>query len=290
MLYIGRSIRFNVSCAFVEIMSNSLIDTVARELERPRELSSRVLNYIGGTYGVDEDAIGAFLTTELKNLEDYEIDLILSPVFTPKITDEAIFAELLGSGNVPREQWAGLVRELVERPTHAQLVTPDGQLHSVPLREVTIERYVHRLRLEASIPESVFVLLNRIPSIEDRPMLRAIARRPVWEDRGTREILERYLDVVTDRGSYTLPDMMELLHLAENRKPASVQDLLASIPRWAEALREQIDAAGGPKQFFHQGVEAMHGGDRDQRRQDDIRLTAKEKELAFLHHLQNLLT
>src|SRR5215831_9214047 len=123
------------------------------------------------------------------NLEDYEIDLILSPVFTPKIADEAIFAELLGASTVPREQWTGLVRELEERPTRAQLVTPDGQPHSVTLREVTIERYVHRLHLEASISESVFTLLGRIPAAEDRPLLRAIARRPVWENRGTREIL-----------------------------------------------------------------------------------------------------
>jgi hypothetical protein len=270
-------------------MSNSLIDALARELERPRELSARVLNYIGGTYGIDHYAIGTFLTRDLGQLEDYEIDLILSPVFTPKITDEAIFAELLAGGSVPREQWTALVRGLTERPIHAQLVTPDGQRHSVALREVTIERYVHRLRLEASIPESVLALLERIPSAEDRPMLRAIARRPVWENGGTREILEKYLAVVTERGVYSLPDMMELLHLAENRKPSSVPDLLASIPRWAETLREQVDAAGGPKQFLHQGVEAMHGGDRDQRQHDDIRLAAKENELAFLRRLQELL-
>src|SRR5690348_4755916 len=159
----------------------SLVDALAHELERPRELSARVLNYIGGTYGVDQDAIGSFLTNELGKLEDYEIDLILSPAFTPKIADEAVFAELLGTTTVPREQWTGLVRQLEERPTRAQLVTPDGQQHAVPLREVTIERYVHRLRLEGTIPESVFTLLDGIPTIEDRPLLRAIARRPVWE-------------------------------------------------------------------------------------------------------------
>jgi len=271
-------------------MSNTIIDILARELERPRELSARVLNYIAGTYNIDQDAIGAFLTDHLGKLEDYEIDLILSPAFTPKFADEAIFAELLGAGPVPREQWAGVVRQLAERPTRAQLVTPDGKRQSVSLRQVTIERYVHRLRLEATIPESVFALLARIPAAEDRPVLRAIARRPVWENRGTREILERYLAIVTERGAYSLPDMMELLNLAENRKPAGVQDLLASIPRWAEALREQIDAAGGPKQFFHQGVEAMHGGDRDQRHHDELRLSAKETELAFLRRLETLLS
>jgi hypothetical protein len=269
---------------------SSLVDALAHELERPRELSARVLNYIGGTYGVDQDAIGSFLTNELGKLEDYELDLILSPVFTPKIGDEAIFAELLGATTVPREQWTELVRQLEARPTRAHLVTPDGQRHAVRLREVTIERYVHRLRLEGTIPEPVLTLLDRIPAIEDRPLLRAIARRPVWENQGIREILERYLAAVNQSGAYSLADAMQLLLLAENRKPSNVQDLLASIPRWAEALREQIDAAGGPRQFFHQGVEAMHGGDRDQRTHDEIRLSAKENELAFLRRLQKLLS
>jgi hypothetical protein len=267
----------------------AVIEALATELERPRELSQRVLNYISDTYEVDPDAIGAFLIDELPKLEDHEIDLILSPVFTPKLADQAVFAEILGATSMPREQWPGLGQQLVERPTRAHLMTPDGQVHIVPLREVTVERYVHRLRLEAAIPESVFTLLGRIPAPEDRPTLRAIARRAAWESNGAREILEQYLAAVIERDAYRLDDMLELLNLAEGRKPSNVTDLLASIPRWAESLREQIDKASGPKPFFHQQVEIMHGGGRDQRQQDDARLTVKEHELQFLLRLQKLL-
>src|SRR5262245_7060300 len=98
----------------------SILETLATELERPRELSARVLNYIEGTYSVDKDAVGVFLVQELPKLEDYEVDLILSPVFTPKLADQSIFADLLGSDPIPREQWPGLVQSLVARPTYAQ--------------------------------------------------------------------------------------------------------------------------------------------------------------------------
>ena len=128
------------------------VDAAAAELERPRELSPRVLNYIGGNYNVEHDAIGTFLVEELPKLEDYELDLILSPVFTPKLSDQAAFASILGRERVGREEWPALIQQLIERPTHAQLVTLDGVGHPVTLREVTIERYVHRLRLEATIP------------------------------------------------------------------------------------------------------------------------------------------
>jgi len=266
-----------------------LIEALAAELERPRELSPRVLNYITDSYELDPDAVGSFLTDKLPNLEDYEIDLILSPVFTPKLADQAVFAELLGKTPVPREQWSALVERLVARPTRAQLVTPDGVVHIVPLRDVSIERYVHRLRLEASIPESVFNLLENLPAAADRPMVRAIARRSAWESAGSREILERYLTALTTHGGYDPADMLESLNLAESRKPANVADLLASIPRWAETLREQIDKASAPKPFFHQQVEIMHGLARDQRAPDESRSSAKENELRFLLRLQKLL-
>src|SRR5262249_30402957 len=124
---------------------SQLLETLAAELERPRELSSRVVNYISGHYGIDYDAVGAFLVEELPKLEEDEVDLILSPAFTPKLSDQAVVAEILGRDSFPVEQWPALVQQLVARPTVAQLVTPDSRQHRVNLGEVTVERYVHRL-------------------------------------------------------------------------------------------------------------------------------------------------
>jgi hypothetical protein len=267
----------------------ALIEVLASELERPRELSPRVLNYISGTYSIDPDEIGRFLVDELPKLDDVDIDLILSPVFTPKLADQAVTANVLGATPVPRERWPALVQQLAGRPTLAHLMTPDQRVHPTPLREVTIERYVHRLRLEAAISESVLRLLEGLPAEGDRPMLQAIVRRSAWESNGAREILERYLAAITKQGGYSIDEMLELLNLAETRKPANVEDLLASIPRWTESLREQIDKASGPKAFFHPQVEMMHGLGRDQRAQDTSLASAKENELAFLLRLQQLL-
>lgn len=268
---------------------STLLETLAAELERPRELSARVLNYIGGTYGMDHDAIGSFLVNELSRLEDYEIDLILSPVFTPRLADQAAVAELLGSDSVPRAQWPALIQQLVTRPTRAQLVTSDGRPHSVPLREVTLERYVHRLRLDGTISESVLVLLDRIAAAADRPLLRAIARRPIWENDARGNILARYLTNAASRDTWRLADAVELLNMVESYKPADVADLLARIPPRQEVLRGQINAGSGGKPFFSPRIQEMHGGERDQRPQEDAVTSAKENELAFLERLQGVL-
>src|SRR5262245_53605570 len=59
----------------------TLLATLAAELERPRPVSSQVIKHLTATYAVEREAIGTFLAQELSKLEDYEIDLILSPLF-----------------------------------------------------------------------------------------------------------------------------------------------------------------------------------------------------------------
>jgi hypothetical protein len=268
---------------------SQLLETLAGELERPRPLPAQIVNHLSGTYNLDRDAIGDFLVNKLAGLEDYEIDLALSPAFTPTLPNQAVFADLLGQESVPATQWPGLIQQLVARPTRAQLVTEDGKKHSVPLRGVSIERYVHRLRLEATIPTALFELINRLPPAGDRPLLKAVARRSVWENQPRREILTRYLTSTAGTEAYRLMDAVELLRLAEIYQPTDVAGLFAQIPHWLQVLRQEINEAGGGKPFFNERVEELHGGGRDQRRQDNSRLTAKENERSFLERLQRVL-
>jgi hypothetical protein len=264
---------------------SNLIETLAAEIERPRALSAKVVNYISTTYVIDYDAIGPFLVDKLNQLEEDEVDLVLSPVFTPKLADQAVVAELLGSESVPRDQWPALVQRLTARPTVAQLITPDNRAHAVTLRDVTIERFVHRLRLDATIPDALLRFIEQTPSSADRPWLKAIARRAVWENSERRDILMRYLTNAIDRNGYSLPDAIALLDLMESYKPADITELLAWIPRRRQALEDQLNVAAGPKPFFSSAVQEMHGYGRDQRQQDDLRIAAKQDELAFLERL-----
>lgn len=272
------------------ILVSKLINALAAQLERQREVTVQVANYINGNYEVDRDGVGAFLTDKLPGLEDYEHDLILSPLFTPKLADQAIFADLLGRESVPRDQWKNLIQELQARPTQAHLITSDKQVHTFPLREVTVERYVHRLRLDGTIPETLFDLLQRVAPAEDLPQVKAIARRVIWDVGSRRNILTRYLTSAGATREYRLADAIYLLELAENYKPADVPALLAMIPPWLERLREEIDTAGNPKPFFASQVQGEHGGDRDQRRTDERAVEAKRSEMATLTRLQQLLS
>jgi hypothetical protein len=267
---------------------SNLLDALATQLERPRDVTVQVANYLNGNYNVDRDAVGSFLESKLPELEDYEHDLILSPLFTPKLADQAIFADLLGKDSILREEWPELIQQLVSRPVRGHLVTADRQIHEIPLREVTLERYVHRLRLDGSIPEPLFSLIERA-SNTDRPILKAIARRAIWDTGSRRSILQRYLTSAGTREGYQTADVVHLLDLAESYKPADVAALLLMIPSWLQGLQHEIETSGNSKPFFTAQTQGEHGGDRDQRRPDERRIEMKKNELATLGRLQQML-
>ena len=265
-----------------------LIDTIATELERPREITVQVVKHLDGAYGVDRDAVPAFLTEQLPKLEDYEHDLILSPLFTPKLQDQAQFADLLGAESIPREDWPVFTHQLASRPTVAHLIASDGKTYPVTLREVSIERFVYRLRLDGTIPGALLQRILKAPAA-DRPILKAIARRITWESDGRREILDRFLQASLADGTYKLAEITELLRIAEDYQPADSPALLKRIPGWQRVLEEEINSSDGPKPFFSSAVQQLHGGN-DNRLRDENRMIQKQNELEFLKRLQQILT
>lgn len=268
----------------------AFVDAVATELERPRLLLKQVVDHLASHYSVSRDALGAFLARELEPLEDYEIDLIFSAQFTPALTEQAAFSELLDRRTLPAGDWPVLVRLLAARPTVARLGLEDGATHALRLREVSIERFVTRLNLDVVIPDPLGKLLNSLPPAEDRAVLKALARRIVWNKEPRRAVLFRYLLAATSEDFYRRDDLLALLKLMETYQPKDAADLLARIPHWQEVLKKEILSAASPKPFFAARVQELHGGGRDQRHQDNSMISGKQRELEFLGRLQGVLS
>ena len=268
----------------------AFVDAVAVELERPRALLKQVVDHLASHYSVSRDELGAFFTSQLDALEDYEVDLLFSPLFTPTLTDQSLFSDLLDRQTLPASAWPVLLRKLIDRPTVAHLTTEDGITHAIKLREVSLERFVTRLNLDVVIPDPLGKLLHSLPPAEDRALLKALARRIVWNKEPRRAVLFRYLLAATSEGFYRREDLLVLLKLMETYQPKDAADLLARIPHWQEVMKNEMLSAASPKPFFAARVQELHGGGRDQRHQDDSLISGKQRELEFLGRLQGVLS
>lgn len=76
----------------------------------------------------------------------------------------------------------------------------------------------------------------------------------------------------------------------ETYEPVDSAEVLKRIPHWEQVLRQAINEAASPIPFFNERVQELHGGGRDQRKQDDSNIITREKELQFLERLGKVLT
>ncbi|MFO1461393.1 MAG: hypothetical protein U1G08_18570 [Verrucomicrobiota bacterium] len=270
----------------MEAVFNRLVE----ELERPRTLTAQTLRHLEATYGITREETGSFLDERLPGLDETELDLALSAQFTPKLADQAVFAALLGGIEIPAETLTRWIEELHRRPTVGRLVTPDGQSHAFAMRPVTLERYVLRLRLEATIPESTTRLIRSLCPTGDQPLILAIARRAIWNTEGRRALLRRYLAVAYAGDPPPPGDAEQFLALVETSEPENEDDARSRLPAWEQVARTQWTGSDQPSPFFNERVQDLHGGGRDQRGPNDVLRARKKAELEFLGRLGRILS
>ncbi|MSU26641.1 MAG: hypothetical protein EXS27_01850 [Pedosphaera sp.] len=190
---------------------------------------------------------------------------------------------------MPASEWQVLIRKLTARPTVERLTTEESVTHAIKLREVSLERFVTRLNLDVVIPDPLGKLLHSLPPAEGRALLKALARRIVWNKEPRRAVLFRYLLASTSEDFYDRADLLSLLKVMETYQPKDADDLLAHIPHWQEVLKREMLSAASPKPVFAARVQELHGGGRDRRHQDNSLISGKQHELQFLGRLQGVL-
>lgn len=266
----------------------ALFERLVSELERPRPLGAQVVRCLTDHFGIEREEVGRFLDEQLLRLDEFEVDLLLSSLFTPKLADQALFAEILVQRSLPAAEWPALIARLAAKPTRGELIDESGLAHRFNLQPVTLERYVNRLRLDGSVDAMTLDLITAKFPPHHGPTLLAAARRAIWNTQARREVLGRVLKAESDV-EVRVGDTLELVKLMETSEAPDAADLLARIPAWEEVLRAQIAGANQPKTFFNDQVRYMHGGGRDQRSAGGAALAPKQAELEFLDRLRTYL-
>ncbi len=132
----------------------------------------------------------------------------------------------------------------------------------------------------------MFQIINQVSPPRERAVFKAVARRAIWESPTRREILGRCWQ--SGGTALTTADVVALLKLMETYEPIDRADLLGRIPHWQQVVRQELSDASA-KPFFNERVADLHGGGRDQRRQNPDLIAEKQAELEFLQRLQRSL-
>jgi hypothetical protein len=159
-------------------MYEQLRTRLAELLRRPRTLPPQTDRQLQHRLAEHSYSPSDFLLCAADVLEDYELDILFGPVFTPSLCERAELADLLFHWRPDGEGLRQLVNDLCRDVTHALVRLPDGTQAKLTLHEVMIDRFVRLLRLEHGPDAAVAASLRDAVSAELWPIGIALLCEP----------------------------------------------------------------------------------------------------------------
>ena len=130
-------------------MYDQLKDRLIQLLKRPRPVKPQTDRQLAQHLSEHSSRLTDFLLCAPDLLEEYELDILFGPIFTPTLDDRAEVADLLFHWRPGAEQLSQLVGEITRELGEVTVVLPDGQQVPLRLHEVMIDRFVRLMRLDA---------------------------------------------------------------------------------------------------------------------------------------------
>jgi len=130
-------------------MYDQLKSRLASLLSRPRPMKPQTERQLAQYLTEHSTDLPAFLLCAAEVLEDYELDILFGPLFTPTIDERAEVADLLFHWRPTPDQLTQLVSDLCAQLPHALVLMPDGTRAKLTLHEVMNDRFIRLLRLDA---------------------------------------------------------------------------------------------------------------------------------------------
>ena len=141
-------------------MDEQLQARLAALLSRPRVLPAQTQRQLDQQVAEHHSHLASFLAGASGLLEEYELDILFAPVFTPTIDERAELADMLFHWRPTEEQLRRMVPKLCEQLGQAVVILSDGAQAKLTLHEVMVERFVRLLRLDAGPEPQVSAALR----------------------------------------------------------------------------------------------------------------------------------
>jgi len=232
------------------------IERLARDaLTSPRSLTTQILDHLLSCHEVTVEQVTEWLRTEIARLESYELDLLLSPLFTPDLEAQLRFEELLGDGHLD----AGGVEALIERLAAQALrlvAVHAGESVEFPLPRVVIERFVRLLHLDAPLPEEAALLSSGFDA-----QVRVQLRDRAWRRLESRRLLPALLAAVCKIDREIPAYVHFLTDFVRSYRPASREECVRFLSNFAEACETDLKKyRSGERSFFNPELKAAYAG------------------------------
>jgi hypothetical protein len=186
----------------VHAAPDALKAAIAAQLTRSRELKGQTWRHLAEHLETGEAGLREFLRCAAATLEEYRLEILFAPLFTPDAREQAEVAGPLRFEQPTVSRVAGLVGDLAAGLESCPVLLPGGEVASLTLHEVLIERHVRLLRLErAPRAELVRIVTESLP--EDRALVALSHMRRKGFTREHQRWFARFIEFLASRRSVT---------------------------------------------------------------------------------------
>jgi hypothetical protein len=229
------------------------------DLEAPRVLLDQVVNAISSQYGISTAEFETFFLEKYPSLEDYEVDLLFSPQYTPAEHNRLEYIPLLGYKALTPEEVTALKRRLSNDQLTTEFSTADGQFKgTVPVHEVFIERYVSLLKLDQPLPEALHEAIIQWVPENSRNEVNLLARDEAWRSESRQNILLAFLQVFHAKNTFSTLKASFLTNFVRTYRPASLLDMERQLESLIQSCRTDMDNISG-RGFQDEYLRSLHG-------------------------------
>lgn len=222
-------------------MNAKLLELLRKELTRTRFLLQQDAMHIANRFGV-QDPLDGLCQDRLGELEEYEVEILISPLFTPNLEQREIYEAVLGDNGSDQDEMKEIMNALVAEST-ACPVECGNSVRQLVVPEVVISRYLRLLHIDAPIPQKIADLLRKLTDPESHRRFRnrafSLARMPTWGGGKRRELLESYLALMEKRRSFNIHKLCFLTEHVRNLRPAKESKLVRSLSELVESYEMQ---------------------------------------------------
>lgn len=273
-------------------MNEQLISKICEELSAERVLTKQVLDHLMSHHEVTPETLGGYFkriretaAVEMDGIEDYEIDLTFSPLFTPRLNDRAKYSRILDTVEVKHEHIEAIIDTVRNKKLEACFREHDDT-YCMPLHEVLIRRYVRLLNLAAPLSRKMKECVEQFVPGEAQDVAKAFARDPVWLPEHRQDFLASFLKTFKERNNFSLEKMDFLTDFVRTYRTKNILDMKEQLKNFIDACTEDIHKIeGGHYLYYHDLIERHYMGSDNEQQLSENLLHLKEHNIRMAMEL-----
>jgi len=235
-----------------------ILELLRADLTAPKTLLKQVIQEINDRHGHSEAQLPEFFATVYTTLEEYQVDLLFSPQFTPAEHNRLRYIPFLNDKALSEQEIATIKSDLLSESLALSFITPDeGMDISVPLHEVFIDRFVNLLKLDAPLPESAHDDIQALVPEASRSEINLIARDSIWQSGNRYDILKAFLLLFKANNSFSTLKASYLTNFVHTYRPDNLNDVDRQLEALIASCKKDRDQAEG-RGFMDEGLKALN--------------------------------